>query len=205
IAPIKVSIKKVRRFVKAITSSSTIAQDFKEIEQSVGEGEVVRKIPQDISTRWNSTYLILSVYMSMSTLIAAVMRHHSNLVYYRLSQEEDSDLQAEYSESGLNNLPTNMTSNSGKVLNSMTCVEKNEATLPMNINPLKWWKLNSFHFPQMAKDFLAIQTTSVPSEQIFSKAGDTIQAKRARLSEKSIQSLMCTGSWLEHGIKFHKD
>ncbi|CAG8738582.1 29448_t:CDS:2, partial [Racocetra persica] len=280
--------------------------DFKEIEQSVGK-----------------------VYTSMPMMIAAVMRCHSNLVYYRLSQEEDSDLQAviwflqpfyeitnilsgstyvilglsalliddiidvilsyiqdlsspqflktaatqmmeklnqyinhiydkaaimasildfqiklelmlvnmntpenqdyfsqifqKYLESGLNNSPTNTTSNSEKVLNSMTYVKKvaqkryqlnvlnspmdeltkylNEATLPININPLEWWKLNSFHFlvmSRMAKDFLAIQVISVPSEQIFSKAGDTIQAKRACLSEKSIQSLMCTGSWLEH-------
>ncbi|CAG8817579.1 356_t:CDS:2, partial [Racocetra persica] len=84
----------------------------------------------------------------------------------------------------------------------------NEATLPININPLEWWKLNSFHFPvmsQMVKDFFAIQATSVPSEQIFSKAGDTIWAKYARFSEKSVQSLMYTSSWLEHGIKFHKD
>ncbi|CAG8841625.1 23364_t:CDS:1, partial [Racocetra persica] len=61
---------------------------------SVGEDEVVRKIPQDISTRWNSTYLMLSVYTSMPTIIVAVMRCHSNLAYYRLSQEEDSNLQA---------------------------------------------------------------------------------------------------------------
>ncbi|CAG8839029.1 5977_t:CDS:2, partial [Racocetra persica] len=34
------------------------------------------------------------VYTSMPMTIAAVMRHYSNLAYYRLSQEEDSDLQA---------------------------------------------------------------------------------------------------------------
>ncbi|CAG8839038.1 28494_t:CDS:2 [Racocetra persica] len=55
--------------MKDITSSSTIAQDFKEIEQSVGK-----------------------VYMSMSMMIIAVMRHHSNLAYYRLTQEENFDL-----------------------------------------------------------------------------------------------------------------
>ncbi|CAG8769061.1 18279_t:CDS:2, partial [Racocetra persica] len=49
------------------------------------------------------------------------------------------------------------------------------------------------------------QATSVPSEQIFSKAGDTIRAKRVRFSEKSVQTLMCTGSWLEHGIRFQRD
>ncbi|CAG8849870.1 1131_t:CDS:1, partial [Racocetra persica] len=91
--PIKTSIEKVRRFVKAIISSSTITHDFKKIRQSVDEGEVVRKIPQNISTRWNSTYLMLSVYTSMPTTIAAVMRHHNNLAYYKLTPQEDSDLQ----------------------------------------------------------------------------------------------------------------
>ncbi|CAG8852310.1 29701_t:CDS:1, partial [Racocetra persica] len=91
--PIKTSIEKVRRFVKAITSSSTIIQDFKEIRQLVNEGEVVHKIPQDVSTRWNSTYFILSVYTSIPTTIAAVIRHHNNLAYYKLISQEDSDLQ----------------------------------------------------------------------------------------------------------------
>ncbi|CAG8780667.1 31543_t:CDS:2, partial [Racocetra persica] len=49
------------------------------------------------------------------------------------------------------------------------------------------------------------QATSVPSEQIFSKAGDTIQTKRVCLSEKSIQALIYTGSWLEHSIRFQRD
>ncbi|CAG8563835.1 35654_t:CDS:2 [Racocetra persica] len=314
--PIKTSIEKVYRFVKAITSSSTITQDFKKIGQLVDEDEVVRKIPQDISTRWNSTYLILSVYTSMPTTIAAIMRHHNNLVYYKLTLQEDSDLQvvtrflqpfyevtnilsgSTYVTLGLSivliddivdvitsyiqdsssplflktaatqmleklnqyivyiydkaafiasvldpriklelmpvnmntpenrdffnhifqdylmpELNANMVSNTKKLSNSMTYMEQvaqkqrranvlssssptdelsqylSKATLPMSINPLEWWKLNSFHFPgmsQMAKDFLAIQAMSVPFEQIFSKAGDTVWAKRVRLSEKSV-------------------
>ncbi|CAG8743893.1 6872_t:CDS:1, partial [Cetraspora pellucida] len=40
------------------------------------------------------------------------------------------------------------------------------------------------------KDYLAIQSTSVPSEQVFSKASNTVQAKRIRLSGKSVQALM---------------
>ncbi|CAG8801977.1 23626_t:CDS:2 [Gigaspora rosea] len=38
----------------------------------------------------------------------------------------------------------------------------NEAILSMNIDPLDWWKLNCTRFPnlsQMAKDYLAIQST----------------------------------------------
>ncbi|CAG8812013.1 3768_t:CDS:1, partial [Gigaspora rosea] len=52
----------------------------------------------------------------------------------------------------------------------------NEAGLSMDIDPLNWWELNRTRFPylsQMAKNYLAIQLTSVPSEQVFSKAGDT--------------------------------
>ncbi|CAG8443147.1 14941_t:CDS:2 [Dentiscutata heterogama] len=59
--PIKTSIEKVCRFVKAITLSSTIIQDFKEIGQSVDE--------------------------------AVVMRYHNNLAYYKLTPQEDFDLQ----------------------------------------------------------------------------------------------------------------
>ncbi|CAG8498918.1 8536_t:CDS:2, partial [Racocetra persica] len=60
----------------------------------------------------------------MSTTIVTVMRQHINLAYYRLTQQEDYDLQV---------------------------------------------------------------ATSLSSEQIFSKADDTIQAKCIHLSEKSVQ------------------
>ncbi|CAG8660876.1 16596_t:CDS:1, partial [Gigaspora rosea] len=83
-----------------------------------------------------------------------------------------------------------------------------EAVLPMNINPLNWWKLSCSHFPylsRMAKDYLVIQSTSVPSEQVFSKAGDTVRAKRTLLFENSVQALMCINTWLKHGIRFSKE
>ncbi|CAG8624841.1 14878_t:CDS:2, partial [Gigaspora rosea] len=43
-----------------------------------------------------------------------------------------------------------------------------EAVLPMEVDPLNWWKLNYTRFPKlskMVKDYLAIQSTSVLSEQ----------------------------------------
>ncbi|CAG8721389.1 9534_t:CDS:2, partial [Cetraspora pellucida] len=45
LSPIKLSIKKVHNFVNAISSSSSITQNFKELRQLVGEGEATRKIP----------------------------------------------------------------------------------------------------------------------------------------------------------------
>ncbi|CAG8853617.1 2478_t:CDS:2, partial [Gigaspora margarita] len=71
---------------------------------------------------------------------------------------------------------TNMNSNRMDEFNQYL----SEAITSMDIDPLDWWKLNCTRFPnlsKMAKDYLAIQSTSVPSEQVFSKAGDTIWAK----------------------------
>jgi hypothetical protein len=49
----------------------------------------------------------------------------------------------------------------------------------------------------MAFDLLAIPATSVPSEQVFSKAGDLITKRRNRLSKKNIRILMLLEAWLK--------
>ena len=49
------------------------------------------------------------------------------------------------------------------------------------MEPLEYWRKNAFRFKvlsRMARGFLAIPTTSVPVEQIFSQAGDLITKKR---------------------------
>ncbi|CAK9299329.1 unnamed protein product [Gordionus sp. m RMFG-2023] len=79
----------------------------------------------------------------------------------------------------------------------------NEPLVSLKDDILVWWKANSERFPVLslaARSFLAIQATSVPCEQIFSKAGDLVTKKRNRLSNKTIQALLCTGSWLKNGI-----
>ncbi|CAG8684895.1 33284_t:CDS:2 [Gigaspora margarita] len=59
-----------------------LAHDLKEIEQS------------DVSTQWNSTYLMLSVYITMPTMIVALIRRNNNLNKYKLIPQEESNLQA---------------------------------------------------------------------------------------------------------------
>ncbi|CAG8823562.1 1855_t:CDS:2, partial [Gigaspora margarita] len=76
------------------TTDSGSNMELKEIGQLVDEGEATRKIPQDGSTRWNSMYLMLAVYITMSTMIAALIRCNNNLKKYKLTPQEESDLQA---------------------------------------------------------------------------------------------------------------
>jgi hypothetical protein len=66
-----------------------------------------------------------------------------------------------------------------------------------DIDLIYWWASHKSSFPhlfRMAFDILNIPATSVPSEQIFSKARDVITKKRNRLSKDSIQAIMCGNS-----------
>ena len=52
---------------------------------------------------------------------------------------------------------------------------KIEDSLTLDANPLDWWHLNQGRYPllaKMAKVFLAIPATSVPSERVFSTGGE---------------------------------
>ncbi len=66
------------------------------------------------------------------------------------------------------------------------------------MDPIEWWKTHESSFPCLSKfalDILCITATSVPSEQIFSKAGIIITKRRSRLSDNSIRSVMCLNSF----------
>ena len=63
---------------------------------------------------------------------------------------------------------------------------------------LRWLQLNEKNFPRliiMVKDYLAIMSTSVPSEQAFSRAGATVTKRRARLGDDCITAVCELQSW----------
>ncbi len=67
-----------------------------------------------------------------------------------------------------------------------------------DLNPLEWWKINETQYPnlaKMARDYLAIPATSVPSEQSFSISKNLITDNRNRLVGKTIRASMCLKSW----------
>ena len=68
---------------------------------------------------------------------------------------------------------------------------------PSNIDPCEWWKNHKSQYPilaKMARDYICIPSTSVPSEQAFSKSGELISKKRNRLEDSAIEAYMCLNS-----------
>ena len=69
----------------------------------------------------------------------------------------------------------------------------NEAPIGLTEYPLMWWKENEKRYPlvrNLAARVLAAPSTSVPSEQIFSKAGLVISKKRAALMPAVVDALI---------------
>ncbi|GET55653.1 ribonuclease H-like domain-containing protein [Rhizophagus irregularis DAOM 181602=DAOM 197198] len=72
-----------------------------------------------------------------------------------------------------------------------------------SVDPLQWWKVNQTQFPRLSKmamDYLAIPSTSVPSEECFSISKNLITDKRNKLAGKTIKSCMCLKSWFSSSL-----
>ncbi|XP_067650354.1 E3 SUMO-protein ligase ZBED1-like [Haliotis asinina] len=66
-------------------------------------------------------------------------------------------------------------------------------SLSINSSPLLWWKSNEYRLPylsKVARHLLCIPATSVPSERVFSTAGDVVTAQRASLNPKNVDILV---------------
>ena len=52
----------------------------------------------------------------------------------------------------------------------------------------------------MARDYLVIQATSVPSEQMFSVAKFTVNPTRNRLNPEKVKESLCLKTWFAEGL-----
>ena len=60
-------------------------------------------------------------------------------------------------------------------------------------DPLLWWRSNGGQFPhvmEVAQKYLAIPGSSVPSERLFSKAGELVSQRRSCLKPKTIDMIL---------------
>lgn len=63
----------------------------------------------------------------------------------------------------------------------------------LDSSPAAWWKVNEGRFPRLAnlaRKYLAIPGTSVPSERVFSAAGLTVNRLRTRLTPEHVDMLI---------------
>ena len=62
-----------------------------------------------------------------------------------------------------------------------------------NENPLKFWQSNHSRLPKLsilAQQYLIVQVGSVPSERVFSTAGDIVTQERSRLDPEQVDALI---------------
>lgn len=81
------------------------------------------------------------------------------------------------------------------------CIEKYRAEpiIGMEDCPQPVWSKHDGAHSQMAclaHKYLATLATSVPCEGLFSLFGHVVQKKRAALSSKNVNRLVCLGNWL---------
>ena len=60
-------------------------------------------------------------------------------------------------------------------------------------DPLTWWQEQEKYLPNMAKaarKYLSIPANSVPSERVFSKAGEIVSARRNRIKSKNVDMIL---------------
>ncbi|XP_049320146.1 E3 SUMO-protein ligase ZBED1-like [Astyanax mexicanus] len=70
---------------------------------------------------------------------------------------------------------------------------KKTSCISVDEDPLVWWKTNAHKYPHVAKlaqRDLAVPGTSVPSERVFSTAGDIVTASRSRLLPENVDKLI---------------
>jgi hAT family C-terminal dimerisation region/Protein of unknown function (DUF 659)/Domain of unknown function (DUF4413) len=71
------------------------------------------------------------------------------------------------------------------------------------VKPLEWWKTHCTEYPNLSKlalDYLCIQASSVPCEQLFSIAGQVLCKSRNRLTGESVRACICLRSWILENI-----
>lgn len=82
----------------------------------------------------------------------------------------------------------------------------NQPTISLTEDPINYW-YNKSIYPSLqviAKRYLPIVATSVPSERLFSKAGNIMIENRSRLSPKHLQNLLFLNSLSLKEWKLHE-
>jgi len=79
-----------------------------------------------------------------------------------------------------------------KKLNSELKLYLSLPAISADADPLDWWKAHVKEMPMLSKvarKYLCIPATSVPSERVFSASGHILSPQRSRLSNQNMNML----------------
>lgn len=118
-------------------------------------------------------------------------------------QKESSALMALLGSSYTPETPPQMKTASVRAEEEVTIYRK-VPSIHLSQNPLTWWQAHAEEFPLLAglaKRYLCIPGTSVPSERVFSTAGDIVNAQRSCLTSQHVDQLL----FLQKNFKIPED
>ena len=80
-------------------------------------------------------------------------------------------------------------------------LEEKAEKYTIEFNILEWWKINTMRYPilsKVARDVLAIPSSTVASESAFSTGGRTLDRFRSSLTPITAEVLICYQDWLRN-------
>ena len=88
---------------------------------------------------------------------------------------------------------TTITVSENEIVQAEISYYKSASPIGLRDKPLKWWNVRKRILPNLARlaqKYLGIVATSVPSEWLFSTAGNIVSAKRAALLPENVEKLV---------------
>lgn len=76
-----------------------------------------------------------------------------------------------------------------------------EAPIQRSADPMKYWQRREAAYPRLsilARKYLSLVATSVPSERVFSTAGQVISERRSRLTTEHVEQIL----FMHENIKY---
>ncbi|TXG60992.1 hypothetical protein EZV62_012355 [Acer yangbiense] len=174
---IESGIERIRDSVAFWTATPKRMEKFEKAAEQLNLGQKKRLV-LDCKTRWNSTYLMLSVALTYKDVFYRLKQRDSQ--YRTIIEESDWDLTKEMCETESLDGFFSWDSKSSDVneKSELDCYLE-EKTLPRSheFDILGWWKLNGIKYPimsEIARDILAILISMVASESSFSTSGNIV-------------------------------
>jgi hypothetical protein len=97
------------------------------------------------------------------------------------------------SERGLSDFESTIKRWEAKARVEITSWQENNFNVPLNVDPLDWWRKNYHHFPliaQVACKVLSIPASAAACERVWSKAGLVLSPRRATLLPEHVNKYL---------------